>query len=213
MSNLGFAADQAQAPVPASERVPGPSFFPVPAGDSSAASAGSEPAGADASHELADAWRDFLGTFHWEWFCTLTFREDTHPESACKRFRLWIAEINDELYGQSWRRRRAARGGLHWVCAIEYQRRGVLHFHALVGGNRSGKVSGVHDELYLGVSRAARARRWDELAGFAKLDLIDDQATAVHGYVSKYVAKGGQIDLSANCGIRGRLPPRGVVTA
>lgn len=161
--------------------------------------------------QLADAWRDFLGTMHWEWFCTLTFREAVHPESASKRFRLWVREMNVELYGKRWAKA-CHKGGLHWVCALEYQRRGVLHFHALVGGNRALGSSGVNDDLFL-LDRSQWATRWDQLAGFAKLDLISDQDAAVHGYVSKYVAKGGAIDLSPNCGIRGRLPARGVAAA
>lgn len=169
-----------QASPPASERVSG-AFF-RPAGD------------------LSDAWRDFLVQFPWEWFCTLTFRDEIHPEAASKAFRYWVALINKDIFGNNWRRARRARGGLHWVCALEWQKRGVLHFHALVGGDRS--VTGyAEDSLYV-ADRQHWSREWDRIAGFAKLDLIDDQAHAVHGYVSKYVAKGGQIDLSPNVEVR-----------
>ena len=162
--------------------------------------------------ELADAWRDFLGTFHWEWFCTLTFREATHPEAAYKKFGLWVGELNDSIFGNNWRTRAWADGGLHWVCALEWQRRGVLHFHALLGGRRALGESGVNDDLYR-ADRMVWARRWGQLAGFAKLDMISDQDRAVCGYVSKYVAKGGAVDLSRNCGIRGRLLAQGVAAA
>lgn len=150
--------------------------------------------------QLADAWRDFLAQYPWEWFCTLTFREAIHPEAAFKAFRYWVGLLNNDLYGRRWREKKRAAGGVHWVCALEWQKRGVLHFHALVGGDRS--VTGYADDsLYL-ADRQFWAREWDRIAGFAKLDLIDDQQTAVHGYVSKYVAKGGQIDLSPNVGVR-----------
>ena len=65
---------------------------------------------------------------------------------------------------------------------------------------------GRHDVLYA-VDRKEWATRWDQLAGFARIDLIEDGAKAVHGYVSKYVAKGGQINLSRN--VEFRRPFRG----
>jgi hypothetical protein len=36
--------------------------------------------------------------------------------------------------------------------------------------------------------------RWDELAGYARIEPIRDR-TAVRRYVSKYVVKGGELDL------------------
>ena len=151
---------------------------------------------------LADAWRDFLGEFPWEWFCTLTFRDSVHPEAAFKTFRYWIALLNAEEWGRRWRRRTDARGGVHWVCALEWQKRGVLHFHALVGADRA--VQGARQDVLYRHDRRRWAQKWDDLAGFARIDLIEDCEQAVHGYVSKYVAKGGQIELSANVESRGR---------
>lgn len=67
---------------------------------------------------------------------------------------------------------------------MEYQRRGVLHYHTLQGG---------------GVSKLRRKsweRRWlDEFGGgFASIFPYDRNQGAVK-YVSKYAVKGGEIDI------------------
>ncbi len=135
------------------------------------------------------AWREFIGRFPMQWFCTLTFTEDVHPERAAKLFRLFIRRLNKALYGSHYERR--GRAGVFWVLAWEYQKRGVLHFHALLGD-----VENLN----------ARARRLDWMdtwqgfgppAGFARIEEIHSQH-AVNDYVTKYVTKGGQIDLSSS---------------
>jgi hypothetical protein len=136
---------------------------------------------------LAQAWRRFLAPFPMQWFCTLTFTEDVHPERAAKLFRLFVRRLNRQLYGAHFERR--GLEGIFWVLAWEYQKRGVLHFHALLGD--------VED-------LNTRARRLDWMdqwhgfgspAGIARIEAIDSQ-DAVRDYVTKYVTKGGQIDLS-----------------
>jgi len=136
---------------------------------------------------LAQAWRKFIGRFPMQWFCTLTFTEDVHPERAAKLFRLFIRRLNRELYGGHFERRGVE--GVFWVLAWEYQKRGVLHFHALLGD--------VED-----LNTRARRLYWmDQWKGFgppsgiARIEAIDSQ-DAVRSYVTKYVVKGGQIDLS-----------------
>ena len=130
---------------------------------------------------LTDAWATFLERQPWDWFCTLTFRGDAiHPESADKRFRVWTSKINRELYGPRWWKHGQ---GVRWVRALEMQRRGVIHYHALLGG------AGV-DEL----RRLVWMDEWNRLAGFARIEPPRDGA-AVRRYCAKYVAKGGEIDL------------------
>jgi hypothetical protein len=127
---------------------------------------------------LRDAWIVFLGRWTWQWFCTFTFREIVHPESADKRFRLFVSMVNRELYGTRWHKKGL---GVQWVWALEYQRRGVIHYHAL--------VAGVQD-----LRRLTWMDIWQELAGYARIEPIRDR-TAVRRYVSKYVVKGGELDL------------------
>jgi hypothetical protein len=131
-----------------------------------------------ATQALRDAWIVFLGRWQWEWFCTFTFREIVHPEAADKRFRVLISQANRVLYGHRWHQHGA---GLRWVRALEYQKRDVIHYHAL--------LAGVQD-----LRRLFWMDRWHELAGYARIEPIAS-ADAVHRYVSKYVVKGGEIDL------------------
>ena len=63
----------------------------------------------------------------------------------------------------------------------EPQRRGVIHFHALMAGVGDVRRLGVMDE-------------WDRIAGFARI-AEPEQHDAVAKYVSKYVVKGGEIDM------------------
>ena len=127
---------------------------------------------------LRDAWIALLGRWEWEWFCTFTFRDLVHPEAADKRFRVLISQANRVLFGVRW----AQYGrGLRWVRALEYQKRDVIHYHAL--------LAGVED-----LRRLYWMDRWHELAGYARIEPIES-AAAVSRYVSKYVVKGGEIEL------------------
>ena len=128
---------------------------------------------------LFRSWVDFLGRWGWEYFATLTFRGDRiHPESAEKRFRALISAANRQVYGRKWRK---SGRGLIWVCAVERQRRGVIHFHALLANL---------DPLVVWQLEAY----WRSVAGFCRIERIR-AGDAVRGYVSKYVAKGGELDL------------------
>lgn len=89
-----------------------------------------------------------------------------------------MGRINRALYGSRWYKRHQ---GIPWVCATEYQRRGVIHFHALLAGVQDLRQLSWMDE-------------WNRLAGFAKIEPIRT-VDAVQRYVSKYVIKGGEIAL------------------
>ena len=127
---------------------------------------------------LRDAWITLLERWEWEWFCTFTFRDLVHPESADKRFRVLISQANRVLYGHRWYKKGE---GIRWVRALEYQKRDVIHYHAL--------LAAVKD-----LRRLTWMDRWNELAGYARIEPVDCTA-AVARYVSKYVVKGGEIDL------------------
>jgi hypothetical protein len=138
---------------------------------------------------MVEAWAGFLGRWSWDWFCTLTFRGEVHPEAADKRFRVWVSKINRALYGPRWWKHGQ---GVRWVRALETQRRGVIHYHALLGG-------GGLDEL----RRLTWMDEWNDLAGYARIEPPADGA-AVRGYCAKYVSKGGELDVWA----RARRSPR-----
>jgi len=128
---------------------------------------------------IRDAWCEFLGRWQWQWFCTLTFREIVHPEAADKSFRYFTSKLNRQLYGPRWYKK--AHGGIPWVRALEYQRRGVIHFHALFADIE-------------GVRRLSWMDTWDEIAGYARIEAIKDK-WAVRRYVTKYCLKEGEIEL------------------
>jgi hypothetical protein len=130
---------------------------------------------------LRDAWIALLGRWEWEWFCTFTFRDLVHPEAADKRFRVLLSQANRVLYGVRWHKHGE---GIRWVRALEYQKRDVIHYHAL--------LAGVQD-----LRRLTWMDRWYDMAGIARIEPITTPDAVVR-YVSKYVVKGGEIELSPN---------------
>jgi len=135
-----------------------------------------------ASQERRAAWAEFLNQWAWDWFGTFTFRGDfIHPESADKRFRVFVSKVNRALYGVRWYKKpgRAVR----WARALETQKRGVVHYHALLGGVGLGELR-----------RLTFMDTWAELAGWARIE-PPRSSEAVRAYVSKYVVKDGEIDL------------------
>jgi hypothetical protein len=82
--------------------------------------------------ELRDGWVELLGRHAWEWFCTLTFREDrVHPERGDKLFRVWVNQLHEAVFGKHWYRRDKR---LSWARGSESQARGTLHYHVLLTG-------------------------------------------------------------------------------
>ena len=126
----------------------------------------------------------WLAEYDWQWFATLTFSAAIHPEAARKRFQVWINWINTRIYGKRWYRR---GDGVFWVLALEFQKRGVIHFHALLCD-----VESLNERL----SRRDARNRWYQLAGVARVDPIVKGLSVVTNYVSKYVTKDGDLELS-----------------
>ena len=154
--------------------------------------------------ELVSAWTDFLLQYQFEWFVTFTFRDSVHPENADKLFTLWINELNQHLYGRRWKA--APHKQVFWVRALEWQKRGVLHFHALIGDTRP-----LAEQIRFsknGFSKASLMyweERWFSLAGICRIEEIKVHEF-VSRYVSKYVAKDGEIDVSEN--LKDFVPPQ-----
>lgn len=132
-------------------------------------------------HEsLPKVWGDFLAHWPWSWFTTNTFRNEVHPEAAGKTWNLWIHQLNRDIFGNRYWKRQG--DGVIWARGEEYQRRGVIHFHALIG------------HIPSTVRRLDWMDRWNELAGFARVEAYDP-AKGARYYLGKYVLKGGQVDL------------------
>jgi hypothetical protein len=100
-----------------------------------------------------------------------------HPEAADKQFQIFVIQLNRALYGPRWLKHGR---GVRWVRALEYQRRGTVHYHVLLAG-----VSGLRPR--------ACAEIWKKRAGFARIEPIRDMV-AVLRYFSKDVLRGGELD-------------------
>lgn len=146
--------------------------------------------------QLQQAWVEWLSSIQWEWFCTLTFRcgcgvghtkgdprpcrkpRGVHPEAAGKAFRYWANKLSRSIYGNNFKRRGT---GVRWVRALEHHKSGLLHFHAIVEG-----VGDTRRDHWKG--------QWHERWGFARIDQVRS-SEAVRKYVSKYLAKDGELDV------------------
>ena len=133
----------------------------------------------EASLALRAGWASFLGEYRWDWLGTFTFREGrVHAEAADKLFRVFVSKANRQRYGPRW----AKKGlGISWARGLETQRRGALHYHALLSG-----VGELRRLTYMDL--------WNDLAGFAKIEPPRDAGDVVR-YIGKYVVKDGEIDL------------------
>lgn len=160
---------------------------------------------------VASAYAVLLAREPWHWFCTLTFsptkqvwdrcsrRERTverfhplrgmHLEAADKAYRWFLFELNKTLYGKNWRR--VPHGGVVWARGQEFHKSGRVHFHAVMAAPDCD------------LNRVANRYRWHELwyreFGRNQIECPRDQDDVL-GYVSKYVAKDGEVDFSPNFG-------------
>ena len=156
---------------------------------------------------VGEGYAELLGRQPWHWFATLTFsptkwimdggrrREvdrfhplyGMHPEAADKCFRWFVSRINDAIYGRHWERR--APGGVVWARGTELHASGRLHYHAVLGA--------VDCDLNKVASRYHWHEFWFWEFGRNRLERPSSQDDVV-GYVSKYVVKGGVVDVSRN---------------
>ena len=126
----------------------------------------------------------------WDWFSTWTFRQDTHPESAMKAFRLAQHQMNRKIYGVRYTDRDA---GISSLVAIEFQKRGVIHLHSLDAGTRNYPrcVSKGNKESAMDI--------WFRMAGIARVrayhnNKIKGVERGAIGYVAKYLLKGRKFE-------------------
>lgn len=132
--------------------------------------------------ELQCAYQEMLTRqeWNWNWFCHLTFKEETHPEAADKVFNKWIHIINRKVFGVRYWNRKETDGVL-WCKGIEYQQRGVIHFHVLIA-----RVPGEMRRLWA-------MDEWSKMAGYARIHPYVKHGGA-EGYICKYASKGGILD-------------------
>lgn len=133
---------------------------------------------AKAADELHHGWLELLARYEWDWFVTLTFADVVPVPVADRLFRVWIASANRRAYGRRWFKHRQQ---IQWVLATEWQRRNVIHFHALMTNIRD-------------LRRQGCERSWRNLGGgFLEMTPVRSQARAAI-YVAKVLEFGGELD-------------------
>lgn len=140
------------------------------------------------NYQLPQVWADYLNTFNpWSWYGHFTFRSYPHPETAIKTFDLWVHKLNRAIFGCRYYKRPLS--GVSWARASELQRRGVIHFHAILG--RIPEASNVKRLTWMDM--------WYTLGGICRIMRYESGKGAEY-YMSKstYAWKHGEIDLSGN---------------
>jgi hypothetical protein len=124
--------------------------------------------------ELERSYVRFLARWPWDYFVTLTFRNEVGPATADRRFRRFIARIED-IHG----------GAVQWVKAQTLQRwRGVPHVHALLLG-----AGGLESMMMI--------KWWGRNGpGWARMRPIYEAAGAIR-YLVGHIGFGAEIDFSA----------------
>jgi len=127
---------------------------------------------------LRDAWIRLLERWEWEWFCTFTSVTSCilRPLTSVSG-RLSARPTACSMGIGGTRRMRVSAGAVRW----NIRSATLFTYHAL--------LAGVKD-----LRRLTWMDRWNDLAGYARIEPIESSA-AVARYVSKYVVKGGEIDL------------------
>jgi len=144
---------------------------------------------------LGGGWVQMANRYEpWWWYLSLTFKYFVSQEYALRQFGRFIRLMNEKVHGK---RYRDNGKGIPYLNAIEYQRRGVLHFHALVGGESSmlgtRDMKEYQDIWQHGLKKSNGIYKFHP-NGFAKIVKYDSKKGAKH-YLAKYVSKGGELDI------------------
>jgi hypothetical protein len=140
--------------------------------------------------QVVEGWERFIDRYQWDWFATFTFTERIHPEAADKTYRVWMSELQQAVAGKHYEKK--PRDQVRWVRGLEWQKRGVIHFHALMYHRF---------DLNLHQRRKEWEAQWEHLTtAFCRIYPCDSSG-AVRSYIAKYCGKGGEVDCSPN------LPP------
>jgi len=120
---------------------------------------------------LTEPYGAWIAGQSWDWWATFTFAVWIHPDTAAQKYNRWAVDLQAET-GTVMRHARA----------LEYQRRGVVHFHALIWGVKRR------------TSRKGWQEKWEEIAeGWCAIYPYDRTRHASF-YLGKYAVKGGEVD-------------------
>jgi len=157
---------------------------------------------------LQAAWSEFLlrPAWFWTWFGTFTFKEPVSRSGAERDWNRFIRELNTIRFGKRYQ----ARGEtITYAKGIEYQKRGVIHLHTLIG------------LLVPRMNQFDAMKIWERCGSLIEVNGVDVPRTgysriyeydASRGglyYITKYVSKGGEIAVhcSQKTGLALKLKP------
>lgn len=135
--------------------------------------------------DLREPYGDWLGKLPWDWYGTFTFAEQIYPDRGAQRYDTWAMELAQNV-------------GLVMAHAraLEFQKRGVVHFHSLVWN------------VQRRTHRKEWEQKWQEIGGgFAAIYPYDRSKGAVY-YLGKYLAKNGEVDMLRFGELKGRPDDR-----
>ena len=120
-----------------------------------------------------------------DWSNKISYNKSSQERFARAQYLVWLRKLNEAVYG---RRFREQKLGIDNAYGMEFQKRGVIHIHAI--------MKGIPKE----VSMYEWAKKWwgqHSNNGYATIEPYNPQLGAV-GYLGKYIVKGGQVDLWLN---------------
>lgn len=129
--------------------------------------------------QLRDGFMEYVRTLSdWRSFVTLTFKDCRTEDVSRRYFRRLVQVLNVDAFGKRYYSK-VGHSYFGYVLALEYQRRDCPHFHFVA--DRPLNYDLVH-------------AWWGRAAGFAWIEKVES-VEAVSGYVTKYLLKGGNVDL------------------
>lgn len=139
--------------------------------------------------QVTKTWADWLRQHRWDWWCTLTFRTPPTDLAATKLFGAWTNWLSRKTYGRNYYR---YHKGVRWVRGREFQKRGAIHYHALLAG--------------VEVPILDAARKWYKLTGETPvIQPYDPSKGAVYYLLKRYNGPNtGKVDLGGRWATRSR---------
>jgi hypothetical protein len=122
--------------------------------------------------ELGPEYGQFLAALPWDWYGTFTFAEWLHPERAAQIYEAWARDLAED----------AGKIQTH-ARALEYQKRGVVHFHSLIWNVAAGQ------------RRFRWMQTWETMGGGISRIFEYDRARGAAYYLPKYIVKNGEVDI------------------
>ena len=123
-------------------------------------------------HEMREPYGDFLAALPWDWWATFTFADEIYPYRAAQIYIYWAERLAAEV----------GRPMTH-ARAMEFQKRGVVHFHALIWnvGRRTNRYEWM--------------ATWETMGGGISRIFPYDRTQGAAHYLPKYVVKNGEVDI------------------